>query len=95
LLGEAAGLSAGASASELAEVMDSGELRTYFSRLDLAGFRPGGEAEEPELTPAARERAVETAEKTLAQTAMSYLSPKTMPEALFQIGTQIYRQSLL
>jgi len=63
LLGEAAGLSAGASASELAEVMDSGELRTYFSRLDLAGFRPGGEAEEPELTPAARKELLKLLKK--------------------------------
>ena len=45
LLGEALGLSAGASASEIAARMSDQELCAYFSQLDLASYRPDGGAE--------------------------------------------------
>ena len=43
LLGEALGLSAGASASEIAARMTDQELCAYFSQLDLASYRPDGD----------------------------------------------------
>ncbi len=63
LLGEGTGLSAGASAGELASVMESPELRTYFSRLDLAEFRPDGREEIPELTPAGKKELLKLLKK--------------------------------
>ena len=50
LLGEALGLSAGASASEIAAKMNDQELCAYFSQLDLASYRPDGEGGEAVLS---------------------------------------------